>query len=391
MIEKRENAELEWQDLTDIRTDYSGVSETRDTVRKGAKLINEYIDAGWSITSPDNNDTAGTDISERERVKLEKQKIYDLRREVNEAYRATARDEMLRESILEAVGGMPPIAIAKPSLVRDVKRSDRSLVVTLADCHYGRVCDIKGLRGETLNAYSPEIFERRMEQLLEMIVNLLAEVQVSEVVVAGLGDSVDGLLRVSQIFSLRYGMVDSTMRFSEYLAEWLNALSEFTPVRFVSVGGNHDVIRPLGARKASDFPKENLARIISWFVSERLKGNERVKVIGGGNIELIDIQGFDTLMIHGDCDKRSGDVARDYGSLYSVDIDIVFRGHLHSFEDTTCGVNREGHNIYEVQAPSICGIDDYAVSLKKTATAGSVGVLIERGEGKRSVHMLPLG
>lgn len=52
MVEKRSNPELEWQDLTDIRADYLGVAETRDTVRKGAKIINEYIDAGWSLTAP---------------------------------------------------------------------------------------------------------------------------------------------------------------------------------------------------------------------------------------------------------------------------------------------------------------------------------------------------
>ena len=53
LIEKQRNEELEWQDLTDMRSEFYGVSEARDTVRKGAKLINEYIAAGWTIVSPE--------------------------------------------------------------------------------------------------------------------------------------------------------------------------------------------------------------------------------------------------------------------------------------------------------------------------------------------------
>jgi hypothetical protein len=44
---------LEYQDLTDIRAAYLGSAENRDTVRKGAKLINEYLEAGWTILSPE--------------------------------------------------------------------------------------------------------------------------------------------------------------------------------------------------------------------------------------------------------------------------------------------------------------------------------------------------
>jgi hypothetical protein len=43
LVEKTRNEELEWQDLTDMRTTYYGVAEARDTVRKGAKIINEYV------------------------------------------------------------------------------------------------------------------------------------------------------------------------------------------------------------------------------------------------------------------------------------------------------------------------------------------------------------
>lgn len=46
-------SDIEWQDITDFRVN-CGESDTRDTVRKGGKLLNEYLEAGWNIVSPDN-------------------------------------------------------------------------------------------------------------------------------------------------------------------------------------------------------------------------------------------------------------------------------------------------------------------------------------------------
>lgn len=370
--------DIEWAEMASLE----GFGMSPDQLRRMGQGIKLAYEAGM-IREPEEMDE-----TEYARVRKEKQKMWDLRREVNEVYRATARDELLRESIMEAADKLPPIEIPEFE-IRAKSNPDASLVVTLADAHYGREVEIRGLRGEVLNAYSPEIFESRMECLLGQVVNLANETNVSEIVIANLGDSIDGMLRASQLMTLRYGMVDSTMYYAEYIAQWLSKLSKHFPVRFVSVAGNHDSIRALNAKKASDFPRENFSRIIAWFVAERLRDNPRVTIIQGGEVELVDICGFNALFIHGDYEKKSNEAAQEYGFLYNTPIDFVFRGHYHFFSDTTVGVNRDGHNIYEIQAPSLCGIDDYAITLKSRASAGAVGVLIERGRGKVAVFMLP--
>ena len=38
---------IEWQDIADLRAEYTGDDEHRDTIRKGAKLFYEYLEAGW--------------------------------------------------------------------------------------------------------------------------------------------------------------------------------------------------------------------------------------------------------------------------------------------------------------------------------------------------------
>jgi hypothetical protein len=57
LTDKRENPELEYQDLADMRASYYGTIEHRDTVRKGSKIINEYIDAGWDLVPQFSADT----------------------------------------------------------------------------------------------------------------------------------------------------------------------------------------------------------------------------------------------------------------------------------------------------------------------------------------------
>lgn len=48
----KDNTDIEWQDITDFRQQYYNESEARDTTRKGGKLINEYLEAGWNIVAP---------------------------------------------------------------------------------------------------------------------------------------------------------------------------------------------------------------------------------------------------------------------------------------------------------------------------------------------------
>ena len=51
---KQTDDTIEWQDVADFRSEQVGDLEHRDTVRKGSKLLYEYIDAGW-VNEPKDN------------------------------------------------------------------------------------------------------------------------------------------------------------------------------------------------------------------------------------------------------------------------------------------------------------------------------------------------
>ena len=43
LTSRLDDSTIEWQDIADLRTEYTGDTEHRDTIRKGSKLFYEYL------------------------------------------------------------------------------------------------------------------------------------------------------------------------------------------------------------------------------------------------------------------------------------------------------------------------------------------------------------
>ena len=83
--------------------------------------------------------------------------------------------------------------------------------LNFADCHYGKDIKVYGLMNEIINEYSPEIFEQRMETILSETIEKIKLFDIKELHINNLGDSTEGFIRNSQLWSLRYGVVDSAI------------------------------------------------------------------------------------------------------------------------------------------------------------------------------------
>lgn len=68
---------------------------------------------------------------------------------------------------------------------------------------------------------------------------------------------------------------------------------------------------------------------------------------------------------------------------------MLLTGHLHNTNTKTVGMDGM-QNIEYYQHPSICGIDDYSLKLKKTAPAGAVMMKIVRGLGRKEIFDIKL-
>ena len=50
-------------------------------------------------------------------------------------------------------------------------------MLCVADCHYGAEWIVRGLRGEILNRYNPEVFGERMDDLLAQVREMAGNVE----------------------------------------------------------------------------------------------------------------------------------------------------------------------------------------------------------------------
>ena len=372
------------KDWCDMVMDYN-LDCNPETLRKAGVGVKLASDAGMCFPI----DGDGTrDVMDGY---VERQKLYDLQREIRKDLREQSRSELLREVIRDAVHNLPKIEVHEYVPTKNENEMDRELVVGIGDFHYGAKYVVKGLYDEPLNTYDSCVFETRMKQLLYEIKYIVKMHQPEMITVMIVGDMLDGLLRQSQISRLEYGAVESAMYLSEFMCQWLYELHEKTilPIRVFAVRGNHGEIRPLGS-KAGQFPEENLERIVMHFIYERFFDNPQILVFDNDApmTKVVDVLGYRFLMVHGQGNDIET-IARDHQTLYNEKIDVFVVGHLHKSQTFTAGMGRNGNVLIE-RVPSLCGIDPYAQSKGYGSPPGATVILMEKGYGRRCVYPIVL-
>ena len=367
-------------DWCDIVSDFQ-LDVSSETLRKAGVGVKMAEDAGMVFSAGGENTRSAMDGY------VERQKLYDLQRDIRKDLRELSRSELIREAIRDAIRDMPKIEIGDVDDVQKDGTAKKTLLVGIGDFHYGACFNVYGLHGEIINHYSTVAFENRMSRLIDEIRKIVDKEHPGDICVMNTGDALDGLLRASQISRLEYGVVESAMKLSEYMAQWLAALQRVThlPVSYYAVRGNHGEIRPLGT-KAGQFPEENMERIVMQYLFERFSEHCRISIGSSDAMasQVIDVCGYTFMLIHGQGDDIEK-IARDHQTLYNQHIDVFICGHLHKSQTFTAGMSPWGNVLIE-RVPSLCGMDPYAQSRGYGAQAGATVILMEEGYGRRCVY-----
>lgn len=372
--------DITWDDLAEIFNNNLGQNYNSCTYRKPYNQAKAYYD---EVFSKMDSKTYASKIQEhthqliKERNKLQTEKL-----EYNRWLREEARDELFEEKVLTAIHSLDTLEI--PNRL-NVSHDSKEYILTIADLHYGKEVSISGLFGETINEYSPEICEERLWKLRDEIVALIQKENIQCLRIYNLSDNIEGVLRMSQLMKLRYGIVDSTIKVSDLLSNWLNDLSKYTHIVYaMCMDGNHDEIRSLIGKKGT-FVDDNMNKIVFKFIQERLKYNPNVEILEQNTEMIFDqVCGFNILACHGDT-KNITKSLREFSSIYGVDIQYLFGGHMHHSSQEDTGVNSE-----VILVPSIIGIDDYSMKLRKTSNPAAKLFVFEDGLGKTIEYTIKL-
>lgn len=371
-----------WEELTPILNAQCGIREEDYRGSSAWRKRYRVMQQAWDDVFSKKQFTDEYDMTiqkhKRELAK-EKIKIQTEKLEYNRWLREEARDELICERICQAIRELSPLDVPNilPANVVGKTYGKREGCLLIADAHYGVDLKITGLFGEVMNEYSPEIFESRMWDLLTQVVDICQKEGFTSLNVYDLGDEVDGMLRVSQLFKLRYGVIESTVRYGRFITEWLNELSKYVYVKYQMVkDSNHCQLRMLNQPK-NTFKDDNMSYIIAEKLIDRLSNNPNFEFIQNPTGYIFDnLVGYNVFGFHGES-KNMEQAIKDFSRTYKVEIDFMVGGHKHHQNSINIGIQSD-----IITAPSIIGVNDYALSLNKTSDPGATLFVLEDGKGK---------
>lgn len=377
ITENRKEMDLDYSEWVKLLI---GKEYSSDNARKAFYIIEPFIKRLEEEKVEDITDKDILNELELQKIELEKErkKKQAINVEYNKLIREQAREELYWEMIQNAIETKKAFDIPE---FKVVKKGRKEGLLAISDQHYGRGNKIYGLNGEVISEYSPEIFRERMWDLLSQVVDNLKEKKINKLHIYNLSDCIDGLLRISQLNSLKVGVTDSVIEFAEFMATWLNELSKYEIlIEYNQCWGNHDELRILTGKKG-DFPHENANKLIMKIIAAELKDNPNI-IIHNTNSPFIyqDILGMKVFGYHGE-DRNLVNATRWFRKIYNVEIDMVLGGHLHSQSLVTEGIGKYG-DVQCIRVSSICGIDDYSMKLRASARAGANLFVFEEGKGK---------
>ena len=165
-----------WDEIAEMcNSPFSG-----DYMRKLAYGYRRLIESGYLTETPDEQLIK----LQKERIKLSTAKSL-----VNKQLRDISRAELLYEQVRSKIQTLEtPMFNCYP-----IDKKGTSYILHISDIHYGSAFKVEG------NEYSIEICNKRMEKLLSEVIELIKEKNINKIYVINTGDSIQGMLRMSDI------------------------------------------------------------------------------------------------------------------------------------------------------------------------------------------------
>lgn len=357
---------------------------SEENTRRIAKFFNQFIQnlENDTIKQIDDKDKVNKIKKAIEELKAERIKIQTANLEYNANARAEARGNLFQERIIEAINRLEPIKVKHI----EISSSNSQIgLLCLSDFHAGSTYEVKGLYGEIVNKYDFEIMKNRLWRLIGMIES--DDIVIDKLIIVNLGDFFENVLRLSSLTKLREPVIDTVIKFSEFMAQWFIELQNRleVPIEVVTVGGNHDINRILGQQPQLE--EENLGKIVVEFLKLRLAQCQDIKVDDYTDVAVKIIGPMNVMFTHGE-DKDLNTTIEYFSNLYNIDADEIYAGHLHRSESKSIGITDIGNRTF-YRVGSICGCDPFAKRIRQASRPSAYfAIYNENGHGWSKDYIL---
>ena len=282
----------------------------------------------------------------KERVKLQ-----DTNREYRSYLREESRYENLLETLSYSLNKVPKLTYKKLGEELMIKpKKDVYGILCLSDWHCGKIID------NQFNFYDIDTMIDRAKCIQNKVIYYCQLHKVNQLIIEINGDMVDGMIHVSSRVAQEETTLEQIVTVSNVLANMINELKPyFNGIKVYCTIGNHG---RLTSSKKDCITKENFEIIIPEFLKRQLID---VPIITSNNMDFLKYEiGNKTICVaHGHNDNINS-VVTSFSSIYKVVPDEIHLGHTHGYKDiNNCDI------IVNVNG-SLCGTDDYALSIRKT-------------------------
>lgn len=345
---KQKDSNIEWQDIADFRSDYNGESEHRDTIRKGSKLLYEYLDAGW-VHEPTSMSISESD--EIIRLKKERQKLSDARVEYNRQIRQEARKESYSEMVKRIIcENVEPTDL---KVQYHTFNSNTDLLVHLTDIHTGIEINTWN------NTFNQDILKERIEKFTSEILKI-RDLHKSENCYLVIGEILSGIIHNNLRLQNNMDLMEQFKYVSELISAMLIRIANhFNNIYVYVTPGNHSRISP---KKEDALDGENMDVLLPFYLKARLQNIKNIDICENNidsEIAMFNIRGNNIFASHGHKDAPAS-VVQNFTMMFGIKPDIVLLGHRHLNGLTTV------YNAKVIESGCCSGTDQYAMSIRKT-------------------------
>lgn len=348
-----------WQDVANILNKLLRTEYTESKFRKQYQAFNKMLQSNKEKFLKDEN--YSKQLEKRyEDIRKERIKLQTVNVERNRLDRAESRQELYYEFIGKVIETLPlpDFEVCKNS--KNAYNTELEYLLALSDIHYGAT--FKSINNE----YSKEIAKERLEYLTDCIIDFVKEKNISKLNIVGLGDFIQGILRIKDLQLNDSSIVKATVEISRLIGIMLNTISKYCYIDYYHVpNANHTQIRVLNA-KPNELGDEDLEYIIGHYIQDLCSANERINVILSEDKDFIKIhiQNHNIIAMHGHNIKNIESSIKDLSMLNREFIDYLILGHWHSGKEIP---SYEGicNDCEILISPSFIGSDPYSDSIMK--------------------------
>lgn len=345
---KQKDSNIEWQDIADFRSGYNGESEHRDTIRKGSKLLYEYLDAGW-IHEP-----TAISLSESDEIiklKKERQKLSDARVEYNRQIRQEARKESYADMVKRIIcENVEPTDLKVQYRTFD---SSTDLLVHLTDLHTGIEINTWS------NIFNQDILKERIEKFISEILKI-RDLHQSENCYLVIGEILSGIIHNNLRLQNNMDLIEQFKYVSELISAMLIKIANhFNHIYVYVTPGNHSRISP---KKEDALDGENMDVLLPFYLKAKLQNIKNINICENNiepEIAMFNIRGNNVFASHGHKDNPAS-VVQNFTMIFGIKPNIVLLGHRHTNGLTTV------YDTKVIESGCCSGTDQYAMSIRKT-------------------------